>query len=102
MPRESVEGGERGDATGCSGEYAAAEAHRFGKRFRAAVGFRDEKSGTPQFVCQIRGDQCLGDVMEAGERNVACTGSQGGQRAFHRRMAKQGLQSFADGGKYHA
>ena len=67
LPRERVEGGQRGDATGCSGEYAAAEAHGFGKRFRAAVGFGDKKGGTPEFVCQIRRDQRLGDVMQSRE-----------------------------------
>jgi hypothetical protein len=40
--------------------------------------------------------------VQAGDRDVACAGAQSGQRALHRGMAKDGLQSLADGRKYHA
>src|SRR5439155_24531193 len=40
--------------------------------------------------------------MQTGDRNMVRAGAQSSERALHRRVAKQGLQSFADSWKYHA
>jgi hypothetical protein len=53
-------------------------------------------------VRQIGSDESFRDVVQSGDRDVACASAQSGQRAFRRHMAKQSLQSFADSRKYHA
>src|SRR5260370_40211167 len=85
-----------------SWKNAAEEAQRFRERFGAAIGIGHEKCRTPQLVRQISRNESLGDVVQAGDRDMARAGAQSGECALHRRMAKDGLQSLADGRKYHA
>src|SRR5216684_8249810 len=102
FPRKPVEGRERGDASSGPGKDGAEEAQCFGESFGAAIGAGDKKGGTPQLARQVSGNEGFRDVMQSGNRDMACAGAQSGQRALHRRMAKNGLQSLADGRKYHA
>lgn len=101
FPGKRVEGGKRGNAAGGAGENAGEETQRFCQRFCAAIGVRNKKGGTPELVREIGGHEGFGDVVKTGKRNMLRAGAQGCQRALHCGMAKNGLQSFANGGKYH-
>ena len=101
FPRESVKGRKSGDAAGGSGKNPGEKAEGFGEGFCAAIRIGDEESGAAEFVREIGGDERLGDIVETGEGNVLCAGAQGGERAFHGGMAKNSLQSFANGGEDH-
>ncbi len=102
FPGKAVEGWESGNASGCSRKNGAEKAQRLGQSFGAPVGIGDKKRGTPQLVRQMGRDQRFRDVVQAGNGDVGRAGTQGSEGAIHRRMAKHGLQSFADGRKYHA
>ena len=65
--------------------------------------FETERIATaPQLARQIRRDKTFRHVMKARDGDMTRASAQSGQRALHRLMAKQGLQSFADSRKYHA
>ena len=47
-----------------------------------------KNAGRRKFVRDVSGDERFGYVVQAGERDVIAAGTQGGERAFHRRMAQ--------------
>ena len=102
FPGKSVERRECRDATHRPWKDAAEKAQRFRECFGATIGIRDKKSRTPQFPRQVGRNESFGDIVQAGDGDVTRARTQSGQRALHRLMAKDGLQSLADGRKYHA
>ncbi len=67
FPGKSVERRERRDAASRSRKDAAEESQRFRERFGAAIGIRDKKCRTPQLVREMSGNECLRDVVQAGD-----------------------------------
>src|SRR5262249_18072228 len=97
FPGQSVEGWQSGDAANCYRKDATEETQSFRQRLGPAIRIGDEIGRAPELARQVGCDESLCNVVQTCKRNAVRASAQSGQRAFHRRVAKQGLQSFADG-----
>ena len=102
FPRESIEGGESGNATGRAGKNVGEETDGIGKSFGAAVGVGDEESGAAEFVGEIGGEERFGNIVKAGQRNVLSAVAESTHGIFESGVAKKSVQTFANGRKDHA
>ena len=102
LPREGVEGGERGDIGSGTRKNAEEKSQRIRKRFSAAIGIRNEESRAAQFVREVGGDQRFGHIVQAGKRNMIGASAQFRKRTVQTGMTEHGFEAFADYRKYHA
>src|SRR4029077_8577866 len=69
LPWQRIERGQSGDAAQGAGENGGEKAQRVGQGLRAAVRIGDKECRAAQLMRDVRGDQRLRDVMQAGQRN---------------------------------
>ena len=101
FPRKRVERRKSGDAAADPGKNVGEKADGFGERFGAAIRIGDKKRGTAKFMGEIGREQSFRNVVKAGKRDVLRALTQSSQRPFHGRVAKHGIEAFANGRKNH-
>jgi hypothetical protein len=75
IPRKAIESGEDGDAACVAGEYLEEETETVSERLSAAIGIGDEEGWAAEFVGEVGGDECFGNVLQTGKRDKVGVGT---------------------------